>query len=80
VLLCIAINLAGFAVIVSSLLLGSLVAQYAMAPVSGNVVGMIILLLLLALRIVPVAFVSPASTTLLGLLPSLFVPLYVAPF
>ena len=76
----IANHVSGFIIIVSALFLGSLIAHYAAVPVPGNILGMTILLLLLALRIVPVALVSPASTTLLALLPSLFVTLYVPPF
>jgi putative effector of murein hydrolase LrgA (UPF0299 family) len=69
--------LAGLGVIVLCLTAGSAAAQCSRSTISGNVLGLIVLLLLLWLRIVPITLVRGA---LLAVLPILFVPLYVQPF
>jgi holin-like protein len=73
-------DLVGLGVIVLCLTAGSAAAQWSRSAISGNVLGLIVLLLLLWLRIVPTILVRGASIALLSVLPILFVPLYVQPF
>jgi holin-like protein len=73
-------DLVGLGVIVLCLTAGSAAAQCSRSTISGNVLGLIVLLLLLWLRIVPITLVRGASSTLLAVLPILFVPLYVQAF
>jgi holin-like protein len=72
-------DLVGLGVIVLCLTAGSAAAQWSRSAISGNVLGLIVLLLLLWLRIVPTTLVRGASSALLSVLPILFVPLYVQP-
>jgi putative effector of murein hydrolase LrgA (UPF0299 family) len=67
-------------VIVLCLAADSAAAQWSRSAISGNVLGLIVILLLLWLRIVPTTLVRGASNALLSVLPLLFVPLYVQPF
>jgi putative effector of murein hydrolase LrgA (UPF0299 family) len=73
-------DLAGFAIIVLSLIAGSLASSWSGFPISGSVLGMIILLCLLRLFTGAAEIVRRAAAVLLYLLPALFVPLYVQPF
>lgn len=73
-------DLVGLGIIVFCLIVGSAAAQWSRSAISGNVLGLIVLLLLLWLRIVPTTLVRGASSALLSVLPILFVPLYVQPF
>jgi putative effector of murein hydrolase LrgA (UPF0299 family) len=73
-------DLAGFGIIVLSLIAGSLASSWSGFPISGSVLGMIILLCLLRLSTVAAEIVKRAAAVLLYLLPALFVPLYVVPF
>jgi putative effector of murein hydrolase LrgA (UPF0299 family) len=70
-------DLVGLGIIVFCLIVGSAAAQWSRSAISGNVLGLIVLLLLLWFRIVPTTLVRGASSALLSVLPILFVPLYV---
>ncbi|MFC4453158.1 CidA/LrgA family protein [Deinococcus sonorensis] len=58
----------GFAV------LGQALVGWTRLPLPGSVVGLLLLLLALATRLVPLAWVEGAADTLIGLLSLLFVP------
>jgi holin-like protein len=73
-------DLAGFGLIVLSLIAGSLASSWSGFPISGSVLGMIILLGLLRLFTGAAKIVRRSAAVLLYLLPVLFVPLYVVPF
>jgi holin-like protein len=73
-------DLVGLAVIVLCLIVGSAVARWSHSTISGNVLGLVALLVMLWLRIVPITLVQRAADALLSVLPILFVPLYVRPF
>jgi putative effector of murein hydrolase LrgA (UPF0299 family) len=72
--------LVGAGVILACLMAGNLAADGMAGVVSGNVVGMVILLVLLRFRIASASAVRDASAALLSMLPMFFVPLYVPPF
>jgi holin-like protein len=73
-------DLAGFGLIVLSLIAGSLASSWSGFPISGSVLGMVILLCLLRLFTGAAKIVRRSAAVLLYLLPALFVPLYVVPF
>ena len=69
----------GLAIIVACLKAGTTVQTVFGEPIPGSILGMGLLLLLLAARVLPEKAVQGASADLLFILPALFVPLYVAP-
>jgi holin-like protein len=74
-----ALDLAGFGVIVLCLEAGEASHRGLGIPIPGNVAGMALLLVLLKTGMVTERLLSRAAGWLLLLLPALFVPLYVVP-
>ena len=70
---------AGAAVIIACLEAGIFLQRDLGVPIPGNVIGMILMLFLLQTKVVADAWISGPCTSLLLLLPAMFVPLYVVP-
>ena len=71
-------SLLGLGILVALSLAGDLLARLSRLPLPGNVVGLLLLLLLLAVGVVKLSWIERAADLLLGHLSLFFVPAAVA--
>lgn len=67
-----------FTVLVLSTLAGEQIKIWLHLPISGNVLGLFVLLLCFRLRLIPPQLIEEAANRLLFVLPALFIPIFVS--